>query len=118
MLITGFDLIEIDRIANSMKNPRFLTRVFSDEELALFESRKFAVQTIAANFAAKEAFSKALGTGLRGYALREVSVLRNELGAPYFSLSGNAKKLCEGIELSLSLSHTDTLAAAFVVGNK
>jgi len=51
-----------------------------------------AVPTIAANFAAKEAFSKALGTGVRGFLLAEVSVLRNELGAPYLALSGQDDK--------------------------
>lgn len=116
MLATGFDLIEIKRIVNSMENPRFLTRVFSDEERNLFANRGWPAETVAANFAAKEAFSKALGTGIRGFALREVSVLRNAVGAPYFSLSGNAARLAADWELSLSLSHTDTLAAAFVVG--
>lgn len=48
-------------------------------------------ETIAANFAAKEAFAKALGTGVRGFSLNEVSVLRGELGAPYIKLAGNAK---------------------------
>lgn len=73
--------------------------------------------TIAASFAAKEAFSKALGTGIRGFALAEVSVLRDSLGAPYFALSGRAARLAEerGLRFSVSLSHTEDLAAAFVV---
>lgn len=74
-------------------------------------------ETIAANFAAKEAFSKALGTGIRGFSLTEVSVLRNELGAPYFVFSGEAEKIVRerGLQFSVSLTHTDELAAAFVV---
>ena len=74
-------------------------------------------ETMAANFAAKEAFAKALGTGVRGFALGEVAVLRDSLGAPYFALSGRAKELAEGRgpAFSVSLTHTDELAAAFVV---
>jgi holo-[acyl-carrier protein] synthase len=74
-------------------------------------------QTIAANWAAKEAFSKAMGTGIRGFGLNEVSVLRNEAGAPYFLLTGNAKILADqrGFSFSVSLSHTAELALAFVI---
>ena len=74
-------------------------------------------ETMAANFAAKEAFAKALGTGVRGFALGEVAVLRDSLGAPYFALSGRAKELAvgRGLAFSVSLTHTDELAAAFVV---
>lgn len=76
-----------------------------------------APATIAANFAAKEAFSKALGTGVRGFSLAEVSVLRDHLGAPYFAFSGEAEKQVRerGLQFSVSLTHTDELAAAFVV---
>ncbi len=118
MLTTGIDLIEISRIEKSLENPRFLTRVFSVEEVALFRERGFRAETIAANFAAKEAFSKALGTGIRGFWLSDVSVLRDPLGRPYFRFCGNAQKLVEqaGLSFSVSLTHTDTTAAAFVIG--
>ena len=126
--MTGIDLVEISRIAKSIENPRFLERVYSPEELELLRSRAkdgialhlspSAVNTAAANFCAKEAFSKALGTGVRGFALCEVSVLRDELGRPYFSLTGNAKKLVEemGLTLSVSLSHAKDYATAVVMG--
>ena len=73
--------------------------------------------TIAASYAAKEAFSKALGTGVRGFSLTEVSVLRDSLGAPYFAFSGRAARLVaeQGLRFYVSLTHTDELAAAFVV---
>ena len=61
------------------------------------------------------AFSKALGTGIRGFSLREVRVAENELGKPYFILSGRAGKLAEGLELSLSISHEREYAVAMVV---
>ncbi len=118
MVTTGIDLIKIDRIEKSMANPRFLTRVFSDAENALFAERNHRVETIAANYAAKEAFSKALGTGVRGFDLREVSVLRDRLGKPYFQLTGNAKAIADemGLSFSVSLTHTEDTAAAVVIG--
>ncbi len=117
MIYSGTDLCSIARIEKSVKNPRFLTRVFSREEISLFEARGNSAATIAANWAGKEAFSKAMGTGLRGFALRDISVLRDELGAPYLSLSGKAKEAAERRELcfSVSLSHTEGLALAFVI---
>ena len=118
MLTTGIDLISINRIEKSLANPRFLTRVFSVAEIDMFRQREYPIQTIAANFAAKEAFSKALGTGIRGFRWNEISVLRDSLGKPYFLLEGRAKYLAEqaGLRFSLSLSHTDDTAAAFVIG--
>lgn len=74
-------------------------------------------ESVAANFAAKEAFSKALGTGVRGFSLNEVSVLRDESGAPFFAFSGNAERIVKERKLgfSVSLSHTKNMACAMVV---
>ncbi|MDD2956171.1 MAG: holo-ACP synthase [Oscillospiraceae bacterium] len=117
ILGTGIDMVEIGRIRKSMENPRFLTRVFSSEEQELFRERGFPPQTVAANFCAKEAFSKALGTGLRGFALSEISVLRDELGKPWIKLDGAALELAKrgGYSFSLSLTHTREYAAAVVI---
>ena len=117
MLYTGIDLLEIDRIAESIKNPRFTARVFSAVEREYFAAQKNPVPSMAASFAAKEAFSKALGTGVRGFKLCEVSVERDALGAPHFVFTGAAKEIVgeRGLTFSLSLTHTDTIAAAFVV---
>lgn len=113
---TGIDLIEINRIENSIhRNPRFLTRVFSEKERILFASKPSPYATIAANFAAKEAFSKALGCGVRGFYLSDISVLRNALGAPYYELSGTALTLAADLTFELSLTHTRQYAAAMVV---
>lgn len=111
----GIDLIEIKRVQQSIKNPRFITRVFSLEEQQLFETRKWRAETVAANFAAKEAFAKALGTGVRGFSLNEVSVLRDEFGAPYLQLSGKAAEVAFGKTFSVSLTHTKELAQAIVL---
>ncbi len=113
----GIDTVEIYRIEASIKNKRFIERVYSAEEIAELEKRNFVPQSAAACFAAKEAFSKALGTGIRGFALNEVSLLHDELGAPYLSLSGRAAEISRknGYEYSVSITHTDKYATAVVV---
>ena len=72
---------------------------------------------MAACFAAKEAFAKALGTGVRGFSLNEVSVAHDEWGAPFLRLSGSALAIAEekNLSFSLSLTHTDGMAGAVVV---
>lgn len=83
----------------------------------MFEKKSCSAQTVAANFAAKEAFAKALGTGVRGFALDEISVLRDEQGAPYFVFTGKAKNIVEKSKLkfTLSLSHIKETACAMVI---
>lgn len=117
MLRTGLDLTPIDRIRRSIKNPRFTARVFSDEERAYFATKKDPAPSMAACFAAKEAFAKALGTGVRGFSLNEVSVSHDQWGAPYLTLTGRALAIAEarGLSFSLSLTHTDGIAGAVVV---
>ena len=117
-LRNGMDLVEVDRIARAMETGPFLRRFFSPEEQAYFLLRKQAPQTVAANFAAKEAFAKAMGTGVPGFALREVAVLRDPLGRPYLSLSGRAAALGEGWRFAVSLTHTQTTAGAVVTAWK
>lgn len=116
MVHNGIDLVEIERIRRSAENPAFLEKVYGETERKELAKRNFAPRHLAGAFAAKEAFSKALGTGIRGFSLCEVEILHNDLGAPYFLLSGAAKQLAESknLEFSLSITHTDTLAAAFV----
>ena len=117
MLFTGIDLTEIERIKKSCQNPRFIARVFSATEQEYFASKPNPYPSMAAAFAAKEAFSKAIDTGIRDFALTEVSVSHDPLGAPYLTFSGNAAEIVrkKKLSFSLSLTHTDTIAAAFVV---
>ena len=113
----GIDMIEIERIKRSAAIPRFRERVYSEKELALFLSKKNAPESMAGNWAAKEAFAKALGTGVREFELAEISVLRDNLGAPYIELSGKAKEIAErmGLSFSVSITHTKELASAVVI---
>ena len=113
----GVDIVSVDRIAKSLEKEGFLRKVYGEREIALFAcGNRIKTNSLAANFAAKEAFSKALGTGVRGFELAEVEILRDDMGKPYFHLSGRAKQIAEDKNLSfqLSLSHEKDKAIAFV----
>ncbi len=114
----GIDMIAIPRVQAVLdRHPdRFLRRVYTPEEVAFCRGR---VQELAARFAAKEAVMKALGTGARGVAWREIEVLPNRRGKPLVYLYGRAQKRAERIglrDLDVSLSHERDFAIASVVG--
>lgn len=117
MYTVGTDMVEIARLEKSSKSKNFMKKVFSERETTLFSAKSNPFPSMAGNWAAKEAFSKALGTGIRGFSLNEVSVLRDDMGKPYFSLDGRALEIAEssGIEFSVSITHTKDLAQAVVI---
>ena len=117
-LANGVDAVEIPRIAKAIARPGFVERFFSPEEGEYFRSRKMAPQTVAGHFAAKEAFSKAMGTGISGFELREVSVIHDGRGKPEYHLTGRGAALAEGWRFSLSITHTADTAIAFAVAWK
>ena len=114
MISNGIDLVEIKKIEKALESESFKKRVYGENELKELENKR--VESYAAAFAAKEAFSKAVGTGLCGFDLREAEVLHDENGKPYFKLSGRAKELADKLnfDFALSLTHTDEYAAAMV----
>ena len=113
----GTDIIEIDRIENAInKNNSFLEKVFTAKEIEMFKSRNMRSEVIAGNFAAKEAVSKALGTGFRGFSLTDMEVLRDELGKPIVFLSKDIEKLISvEYRLNISISNNKTSAIAFAI---
>lgn len=114
-IFTAIDVTEIDRIKKSMQKKSFLKRLLGPKEYKYYEAKGFPPQSIAAAFCAKEAFFKLLGTGLFcGIDMREVQILHDKQGKPFYSLSGRAKKAVrkKRLNLDLSLSHTDSLAFA------
>lgn len=117
MFKVGTDIVEIDRIKKSAQRQSFVERVYSPQEREMFEEKSFPYPSMAGNWAAKEAFSKALGTGVRDFKLAEVEVLRDELGAPYIKLSGDAEKIAEkmGLGFAVSISHSENYATAVVL---
>ena len=110
----GVDIASASRVEKACERPGFVARFFSDAEREMFLQHPYRA---AANFAAKEAFAKALGTGIRGFALREVSALRDELGKPYYVFSGAAAALVaeKGLRAHLSLSDEGDAVVAMAV---
>lgn len=110
---TGVDIVEVMRVADINKKSGFKARFYGE-----FEKTDGNDEHIAGMFAAKEAFSKALGTGIRGFKLSELNVLNDEMGRPYYLLTGNAHELSKDMCFELSISHTKEYAVAFVIAFK
>jgi holo-[acyl-carrier protein] synthase len=114
----GTDITEISRIKKIDDKRAFKERWFTEKEQEYFKSRSYSSQTVACNFAAKEAFAKALGIGLRGFSFKEVEILRDGLGKPYIVVYGNAKKIAGELGIKafhVSLSHCREYATAYVI---
>ena len=115
MIGLGTDIIEIERIQKAVAKKNFRDNVFTENEQNYCESRgKNSAASYAARFAAKEAFFKALGTGIFT-RLTDVEVINDERGAPKIFLRGRAKTLAEskGVEkIFISLSHSRHFATA------
>lgn len=127
----GIDLVEVSRFKKWIKDKNLILRYFNEKEMSeknisetdpenLSDRQLSAMcQHYAVRFAAKEAFSKALGTGLSGFDLRDVYVLKEESGKPYIKLGESARKIfdekCPGAKIFLSLSHEKDYAIADVI---
>ena len=116
ILDIGVDIIEINRIRELVnKNKRFLEKVFTVKEIEYFESKGLKAETIAGNFAAKEAISKSIGTGIRKFNLKDIEVLRNDLGKPIVKTYNNFNQICidyNVLEIKVSISHCKDYAVA------
>jgi holo-[acyl-carrier protein] synthase len=118
----GVDLVQIDRIEKAWARwgSRFEERLFMPEEVAFCRGRPRPASCLAMRFAAKEAFSKALGMGLRSADLlwRDIGVAHQPRGKPYLVLKGTARRAADRIGLKtaeLSLTDEGGQAMAFVV---
>jgi holo-[acyl-carrier protein] synthase len=114
----GVDICDVSRIRSieEKHGKRFLQKVFTDQETGYCEKKFYKHTSLAARFAAKEAFLKALGTGLRsGLQWKEIEVENDPLGKPYFKFHGQTANLISGRTVFLSLSHTNDNAIAFVI---
>lgn len=108
----GIDIEELASIQNAVeKREGFAQRVLTDKEMVRFASLKGRrqIEYLAGRWSAKEAFSKAMGTGIGKLGFQDLEVLNNERGAPYFSKSPFAGKVW------LSISHTDQFVTASVI---
>ncbi|ELC8453649.1 holo-ACP synthase [Clostridium perfringens] len=119
----GVDIIEIERVRQAIQNNKnFLSKLFTEREIDYFISRNMNSEVIAGNFAAKEAVSKALGTGIRGFSFKDIEILRNELGKPEVILHNGANLIGNklvgnnnSLRVHLSISHNNSSAIAYSV---
>jgi len=115
----GIDIVQINRMERWLVNSRLLERYFHQEEIDLAQTRNSsAALTLAARFAAKEAFGKALGTGLAEISLKDIKVSNRENGKPDIILFETAQKAFEksgANKVHISLSHERENAIAMIV---
>ena len=123
----GTDIVETKRFKKWVKNPEILKRFFTPEEqysgdVSDKRHENSICQHYAVRFAAKEAFSKALGTGILGFELKDIYIEKNTEGKPSMVLKNKALKLlnerCGNANIFVSLSHEKEYATAFVVIEK
>ncbi|TAL01994.1 MAG: holo-ACP synthase [Verrucomicrobia bacterium] len=121
ILGTGIDIIEVARIAASFERfgERFVNRILHPAEIEYCLTHKNPAPFLAARFAAKEAISKAFGTGIGAQlGWQDLEVKRKPSGEPYVVLHGGGKTLLEsrrGKHVLISLSHTESYAAAMAI---
>jgi holo-[acyl-carrier protein] synthase len=110
----GVDIIEVDRVARlAAKNPRFLERIFTSREIAYCSGKRSKPQNLAARFAAKEAFFKALG---RRVGWRDVELVNRPSGQPDLLIRG--VKPLPFQRVHVSISHLASYAVAVVILEK
>ncbi len=116
----GTDITEIKRIEKATaRNKNFINKLFTKDEVELWEKKNFNLGFIAGRFAAKEAISKALGTGIRGFNFKDIEIINNELGKPEVVLKPKAeeiiKKISKHYKIHLSISHEKEYAIAYAL---
>ena len=117
----GTDIVNVNRIKNLLKNKKFIKRIFNEKEVSKCKKINNSMNCFAKRFAAKEAFSKALGTGIsNGINFNEIVVLNKKSGKPYISIIGQTKNTLKkkfknkNSKISLSVSDEKKYAVAFV----
>ena len=121
----GVDIIKNSRVKNLIKNPKFLSRIFSINEIKDSKKIKNKTNFFAKRFAAKEAFVKSIGIGFRkGINFKDISVKKNKLGKPIISYNNKVKKILnkkfksKKFNVYVSLSDEKYYSIAYVIVNK
>ena len=113
------DITEIEKIAKSIESEAFQRKAFTPAELAACSEIKNRAQCLAGKFAAKEAFMKALGAGIRQEVwFTQIEVLNDEFGKPIIHVSGEAERRLKengAKQIHISISHSGGLAVAVVI---
>ncbi len=114
----GNDIIEIERIEKAVnRSDKFMEKVYSAKEREYLADKK-GYASHAGRFAAKEAVSKAMGTGVRGFAMSEIEILNDDMGKPYVVLSEELSKIYSGITFMITISHSRENAVATAIAVK
>lgn len=111
----GTDIVKIERIVRAGQKAHFLERCFTERERQYAKNR---MESLAGDFAVKEAVAKALGCGFSGFGPEAIEVLRDDVGKPYVNLKENAKKRAkeQGItQIHVSLSHEEEYAIGYAI---
>ena len=115
----GNDIIEIERIEKAISKESFKIKIYTQRELENIEKRGDRVETYAGIFSAKEAISKAIGTGVREFSLTDLEILNDDLGKPYVAVSERLDKIIkskkENYQIEISISHSKKYATAVAI---
>ena len=121
----GIDIVDNLRIKRSLKNKEFINRIFTPAEILLSKKFKEKTNFYSKRFAAKEAFAKSIGTGFRdGLNFRDISIVNNEAGKPFFIVSNKIKKIIKkhfktvSFNFFLSISDEKKYSIAYVILQK
>ena len=115
----GNDIIEIERIEKAISKESFKIKIYTQRELENIEKRGDRVETYAGIFSAKEAISKAIGTGVREFSLTDLEILNDDLGKPYVVVSEKLDKIIKSkkkdYQIEISISHSKKYATAMAI---
>ena len=115
----GNDIIEIERIEKAISKEGFKNKVYTQKELENIEKRGNRTETYAGIFSAKEAISKAIGTGVREFSLTDLEILNDDLGKPYVVVSEKLDKILknkkEDYQIEISISHSKKYATTMAI---
>ena len=115
----GNDIIEIERVEKAISKEGFKAKVFTQREIENIVKRGNRTETYAGIFSAKEAISKAIGTGVREFALTDLEILNDDLGKPYVIVSDKLNKIIqrkkENYQIEIAISHSKKYATAMAI---
>lgn len=115
----GNDIIEIERIEKAISKEGFKNKIYTQRELENIKKRGNRAETYAGVFSAKEAISKAIGTGVREFSLIDLEILNDDLGKPYVVVSEKLDKIIkskkEDYQIEISISHSKKYAIAMAM---
>ena len=115
----GNDIIEIERVEKAISKEGFIAKVYTQREIENIVKRGNRAETYAGIFSAKEAISKAIGTGVREFSLTDLEILNDDLGKPYVVVSEKLDKILktkkEDYQIEISISHSRKYATAMAI---